>query len=162
MGSPDLQVVAEGDLPSGEHWVLKAGRTPEDFSTFLETVHPDGRRDRGGMRGPALYAGSLLNTFTGGSGGGLRGVLARADPRVARVRVNLTGGQHVELTPLGAEAGLGVVFFVALLPRTAELASITALGDDGQVLEPQDLRFHEAQWRGFLGRDAPESKNPEG
>jgi hypothetical protein len=55
-----------------------------------------------------------------------------------------------------------VVFFVALLPRTAELASITALGDDGQVLEPQDLRFHEAQWRGFLGRDAPESKNPEG
>ena len=48
MPIPDMTVVAEGDLPSGEHWILTAGGTAEDYYTFLETVHSDGHRDEGG------------------------------------------------------------------------------------------------------------------
>ena len=49
MPAPDLAVLAEGDLSTGEHWILRAGGTSTDFYTFLETVHPDGHRDQGGM-----------------------------------------------------------------------------------------------------------------
>lgn len=49
MSLPELATVAEGDLPGGQHWILQAGGTREDFYTFLETVHPDGHRDQGGM-----------------------------------------------------------------------------------------------------------------
>jgi hypothetical protein len=66
MPMPDLAVVAEGDLPTGEHWAVKAGGTAEDYYTLLETVHPDGHRDEGGMGGPPLYPGRSLNTYTGG------------------------------------------------------------------------------------------------
>ena len=38
MPLPDLDVLAEGDLPTGQHWILKAGGTSADeFYTFLET-----------------------------------------------------------------------------------------------------------------------------
>jgi hypothetical protein len=63
MPAPDLAVLAEGDLSTGEHWILRAGGTSTGFYTFLETVHPDGHRDEGGMGGPPLYPGSLLNTW---------------------------------------------------------------------------------------------------
>ena len=55
MSLPDLAVLAEGDLATGEHWILKAGGTRDEFYTFLETIHPDGHRDEGGMGGPPLY-----------------------------------------------------------------------------------------------------------
>jgi hypothetical protein len=51
----DLTVVAEGDAPAGERWYLKAGGSADDYYTMLETVHPDGHRDEGGMGGPVLY-----------------------------------------------------------------------------------------------------------
>jgi hypothetical protein len=52
MSLPDLAVLAEGDLATGEHWILKAGGTHDEFYTLLETIHPDGHRDEGGMGGP--------------------------------------------------------------------------------------------------------------
>jgi hypothetical protein len=69
MPSPDLAVLAEGDLTTGEHWILKAGGTHEEFYTFLETIHPDGHHDEGGMGGPPLYPDGLMNTYTGGADG---------------------------------------------------------------------------------------------
>jgi hypothetical protein len=48
---PELTVVAEGDAPGGERWYLKAGGSAGDYYTLMETVHPDGRRDEGGMGG---------------------------------------------------------------------------------------------------------------
>ena len=54
LSEPELPVLAEGDLPAGQHWLLRAGGTQADFATFLETVYPDGRRDSGGMAGPPL------------------------------------------------------------------------------------------------------------
>ena len=152
MPQPDLVVLAEGDLPAGQHWILKAGGARGDFYTTLETIHPDGHRDEGGMGGPPLYPGTLLNTYTGGSGRGLRRVLVRADPRVARVRVQLAGGELLDLPPLATRADLGVSFFATLLPPTEALVSVTAIGADGQVLEPQDLSRHEEGWRRFRRR----------
>jgi hypothetical protein len=152
MPLPDLAVLAEGDLPTGQHWILKAGGTSDDFYTFLETVHPDGRRDEGGMGGPPLPAGCLMNTYTGGSERGLRRVVVRADPRVARVRVQLASGERIELPPLATRPDVGVSFFAALLPPAAGLVSVTPVDADGQVLEPQDLSRHEAGWQQFLRR----------
>jgi hypothetical protein len=135
MAQPDLVVLAEGDLPAGQHWILKAGGARDDFYTSLETIHPDGHRDEGGMGGPPLYPGSLMNTYTGGSDRGLRRVVVRADPRVATVRVELASGEVLDLPPLAHRADPGVLFFATLLPWTEGLVSVTAIGADGQVLE---------------------------
>ena len=152
MTQPDLDVLAEGNLPAGQQWILKGGGTRDDFYTFLETIHPDGHRDEGGMGGRPLYPGSLMNTYTGGSDQGLRRVVVRADPRVARVRVELASGELLDLPPLASRADLGVSFFATLLPRTEGLVSVTAVGADGQVLELQDLSTHEESWQWFLRR----------
>ena len=122
----------------------------DGFYTFLETIHPDGHRDEGGMGGPPLYPDGLMNTYTGGADGGLRRVVVRADPRVARVRVNLTSGEQIELLPLATRPDVGVSFFATLFSQTAGLVSVTALDAGGEVLEPQDLSGHEAAWQRFL------------
>jgi hypothetical protein len=120
MPLPDLDVLAEGDLPTGQHWILRAGGTSaDDFYTFLETIHPDGHRDEGGMGGLGglpLYPGSLMNTYTGGSDQGLRRVVVRANPRVARVRVQLASGEQLDLPPLATRPHVGMSFFATLLP----------------------------------------------
>jgi hypothetical protein len=150
MPLPDMAVLAEGGLPTGQRWVLRAGGTSSDFYTFLETIHPDGHRDEGGMGGPPLYPGRLMNTSTGGSERGMRRVLVRADPQVARVRVHLASGEQVDLPPVAARPDLGLVFFATLLPPSAALVSVAAVDENGEVLEPQDLSHHEANWQHFL------------
>ena len=148
MAQPELAVLAQGDLPTGQHWILRAGGTSTDFYTFLETIHPDGRRDQGGMGGPPLYPGRLFNTYTGGSDRGLRRVVVRADPRVARVRVQLASGEGLELPLLATRPDVGLAFFAALLPPDVGLVSVTAVDANGEVLvEPEELSRHEAGWR---------------
>jgi hypothetical protein len=149
MPRPGLEVLAEGDLPTGQHWILRVGGTSDNFHTSLETIHQDGHRDEGGMGGPPLYPGSLMNTYTGGSDRGLRRVVVRADPLVARVRVTLASGQHLDLPPLATRPDIGVSFFATLLPQTESLVSVTAIGADGQALEPRDLSRHEERWQRF-------------
>jgi hypothetical protein len=136
MSLPELTTVAEGDLPSGQHWILQAGGTREDFYRFLETVHPDGHRDQGGMAGPLLYPDHLLNTYSGGDDRGLLRLIVRADPRVARLRLTLTTGELVELAAVGTDLGLGVSYFAALLPRTTGLADLTPLDPAGHPIVP--------------------------
>jgi hypothetical protein len=136
MSFPELATVAEGDLPSGQHWILQAGGSREDFYTFLETVHRDGHRDQGGFGGPLLYPGHLLNTYTGGDDRGLQRVVVRADPRVARLRLALVTGEQLELAPVATDSDLGVSFFAALLPRTCDLGSLSPFDAAGQPLDP--------------------------
>jgi hypothetical protein len=147
-----MAVLAEGGLPTGQRWVLRAGGTSSDFYTFLEAIDPDGHRGEGGMGGPPLYPGSLMNTYTGGSERGMRRVLVRADPHVARVRVHLGSGGQLDLPPVAARPDLGLVFFATVLPPSAVLVSVVGLDGSGQVLEPQDLSGHEAGWQRFLRR----------
>lgn len=104
------------------------------------------------MGGPPLYPGSLMNTYTGGSDRGLRRVVVRADPRVARVRVQLASGERLDLPPLATRPDVGVSFFATLLPEPAELVSVTAIGADGQALQPQDLSRHDEAWQRFRRR----------
>jgi len=151
----DVQVIAEGQLATGERWSLQAGGTSRDFCTFLETVRPDGSRDSGGMGGPPLQAGSLPNIYTGGSEHGLRRVLVRADPAVAAVRVNLAGEEPAILRPVAGRPDLGVVFFAALLPQTAMLGSVTALDEAGHDLGHRDLSRHEEGWQRVRRRPRP-------
>jgi hypothetical protein len=149
MAASDLTEIAAGDLPSGEHWILRAGGPVDDFGTFLQTIHPDGKRDEGGMRGPLLWPGSVMNVYTGGAESGPRRVVARADPRVALVRVQLASGARLELPPVATMPDPGLAFFATLLPRTAALASVTAVDADGQALESQNLAGHELAWQRF-------------
>jgi hypothetical protein len=152
MAESDLAIIAEGDLPSGEHWVLRAGGTSAEFGTFLETIHTDGRRDQGGMGGPPLWPGSIMNVYTGGTDTGPRRIVVRADERVARVRVQLVSGETLDLSPVATVPDPGLAFFATLLARTAALASVTAIDASGEALEPQDLARHEQAWRRFRER----------
>ena len=136
MPVPELATIAEGVLPGGQRWILRAGGTREDFYTFLETVHPDGHSDEGGMGGDLLYPGELLNAYTGSNDRGLLRVVVRADPRVARLRLTLATGEHLDLAAIAADPGLGVTFFAALLPRTSGLVSLTPLDAVGHPLNP--------------------------
>jgi hypothetical protein len=134
MSVPELATIAEGVLPSGQRWNLRAGGSRKDFYTFLETVHPDGHSDEGGMGGPLLYPGQLLNTYTGCHDRGLFRVVVRADPRVARLRLTLATGEGLDLAAVATDPVLAVNFFAALLPRTSDLVSLTPLDAAGQPL----------------------------
>lgn len=152
MAGPEVAVIAEGDLPSGERWILRAGGTSGEFGTFLETIRPDGSRDEGGMGGPPLLPGSIMNIYTGGTDTGLRRIVIRADRSVASVRLQLASGEHRDLLPVAARPDPDLVFFATLLPRAVALASVTAIDATGRVLEPQDLARHEQAWHCFLKR----------
>jgi hypothetical protein len=152
MAASELPVIAEGDLPSGEHWALRAGGTAADFGTFLETIYPDGRRDEGGMGGPPLWPGTIMNVYTGGTDTGPRRIAVRADPRVTRIRVELADGQHLDLAPVATLPGPGLTFFATLLPRTTALVSVSAIDASDQVLEPHELARHEQAWQRFQRR----------
>lgn len=107
---------------------------------MLETVHPDGHRDEGGMGGPVLSPDRLLNLYTGRADSGPLRVIARADQRVRQLRFRSLRGEQCEMRPVAAAGELGVTFFAILLPWDNDLASIEALDADGQVLEECRIR----------------------
>ena len=136
MSLPDLAVIAEGDLATGEHWILKAGGTHDEFYTLLETIHPDGHRDEGGMGGIPLYPGSRYNSYSGRADNGPLRVIVRTDPQVRRLRLSIrtSRDETLDLLPLAEDPEIGLVFFATLLPRMTELLSIQGFGDDGEPL----------------------------
>jgi hypothetical protein len=131
---PDLAVIAQGETIAGEHWYLKAGGSAEDYYTMLETVHPDGHRDEGGMGGPVLYPDQLVNLYIGRADTGPLRVIVRADLQVRQLRLRSQRGEQCEIRSVTADTELGVTFFAILLPWDNGLASIEALDADGQVL----------------------------
>jgi len=131
---PDLTTIAEGHAIAGERWYLRVGGSAEDYYTLLETVHLDGHRDEGGMGGPVLYPGCLLNVYTGIADQGSLRVIVRADPRVRRLWFQSEQGERCDLLPVGEDADLGVAFFAILLPWTTGVVSMQGLDADGQLL----------------------------
>lgn len=140
MGMPSLNVVAEGTLPAGEHWTLRAGGTSAEYYTLLETAWPDGTRDEGGMGGPPLYPGDPVNVYTGRGDGGRYRVIVRADPRVRLVRVELDNGTAQDLTPVAEDAEAGVCFFAALLAAGTSAIALTASDAAGRVVAQRPAR----------------------
>lgn len=134
MPLPDLPVVAQGGGPGGERWFLKAGGSPDDYDSMIETVHPDGHRDEGGMGGPALYPGQLLNSYAGRADQGPLRIIVRADPRVQRLRLRSELGDHRYLLVCAHDPDVGLNFFATLLPWTADITGLDGLDADGQVL----------------------------
>jgi hypothetical protein len=132
---PDLAVVAEGALPTGERWTITAGGTSRDYYTFLKTTHPGGRSDEGGMGGPPLYPGSLLSTYTGAADQGLQRLLVRAGHSIQRLHLELSTGESRDLLPVGTDDAVGLTFFATLLPRTVTVTQLSGLGPGGQVVE---------------------------
>jgi hypothetical protein len=136
MPLPELPVVARGETARGERWFLKAGGTAEDYYSMVETVHRDGHRDEGGMGGPALYPGHLLNVYTGRADQGPLRVVVRADPRVRRIRFQSARGERCEMPVSARDQAVGVNLFATLLPWTTGVTSMQGLDDGGQVLAP--------------------------
>ena len=134
MAMPELRTVAECEWPGRANWYLKAGGSAADYWTMLETVHADGHRDEGGMGGPALYPGHLLNIYTGRSGRGFLRLIVRADRRVQRLRFRSERGEDADILYNEEDAAVGVNLFAGLLPWETGIASMQALGADGQVL----------------------------
>jgi len=134
MAPPGLTIVAEGEEPGGERWYLKAGGSAENYWTLIETVHPDGHRDEGGMGGPALYPGRLLNVYTGRADRGLLRVIVRADPRVQRLRFQSQMGEWCDILCNAEDTAVGVTFFAILLPWKTDVMSMQALDADGRAL----------------------------
>jgi hypothetical protein len=136
---PDLPIVVEGGNAQGKHWYLKAGGSAADYYTMLETLHPDGRRDEGGMGGAPLYPGTRYNSYTGRADDGPLRVIVRTDPLVRRLRLGIRSvrssrDETLDLPPLAEDPEVGLVFFATLLPQSAELLSIQGFGDDGEPL----------------------------
>jgi hypothetical protein len=136
MPLPEFPVVARGETARGERWFLKAGGTAEDYYSMVETVHRDGRRDEGGMGGPALYPGHLLNVYTGRADQGPLRVVVRTDPRVRRIRFQSERGERCEMLVSARDRAVGVNLFATLLLWTTGVTSMQGLDDDGQVLTP--------------------------
>jgi hypothetical protein len=131
----ELPVVAEGETTRGERWYLRAGGSPEAYDSMLVTVHADGRRDQGGMGGPALYPGDLLNVYLGRADQGPLRVVVRTDPRVQRLRLRSERGERCDmLAPSAHDPAAGVNLFAVLLPWTTGVTSMEGLDAGDQVL----------------------------
>ena len=127
-------VVAEGESSRGELWYLTAGGSAADYESMLKVVYPDGRWGQGGMQGPALYPGQLLNSYAGRGDDGPLWVIVRSDPRVVRVRLQSEQGEESELLACAHDQVVGINFFAAVLPWSTWLAGLQGFDDDGRVL----------------------------
>ena len=136
MTMPELTVVAQGTLPTGENWAVRAGGTDEDYYTFLRTVHPDGRYDEGGMGGPKLPDDAMASIYIGQADGGLLRVLARTNPFICWMRLELGSGEVRVLTPVGHDGPLSLSFYAALLPPAQTVTALLPLNPKGEVIGP--------------------------
>lgn len=144
---PKRKTIAEGRLPSGERWVLSAGGTKADYYTFLETIHPDGHRDSGGMGGPPLVDRTVsapqnehINVYTGMHDQGLQRVIVRTDTQVRKILAELNTGEQIEIPNVGSDPAMGLLFYTALLPRSQFPTSITALDSEGNTIDESPVR----------------------
>jgi hypothetical protein len=129
-----LKIVAESDWPGVASTYLRAGGSAEDYLTMLETVYLDGHRDEGGMGGPALYPGHLVNAYTGRADRGFLRVIVRAATSVRRVRFQSERGEYCDMLVNAEDEAAGVTLFATLLRWTTGVASMQALDADGRVL----------------------------
>ncbi|TVZ05278.1 hypothetical protein EAS64_11895 [Trebonia kvetii] len=136
MRPPDVPVIAEGEIPSGERWSLMAGGTSDDYYVGLKTVHQDGHADGGGMQGPALSAGIPFKFCLSQNGDEPLSVMVCTESRVRSLRLGSPGGESCDLLPVAEDQAVGVTFFVALLPWKASTVSMEGFDGGGQYERP--------------------------
>lgn len=146
-GMPPLVTAAEGQSAGGARWTIKVGGTRADCLTLMEIEFADRQPGAGGgLGGPALPTGRVMNMSWHRSDFGVAFVVGRVDPSVARVRVQLTGvaPSAVDLEPAGDPALFGVRFVGAVLPAEARPVAICALNGSGEPVDREDLGGHAA------------------
>jgi hypothetical protein len=151
-------VVAEGIHEAGVSWVVWARRDEPRDGDLLSMIRLKDAGGRivhaGGLSGPPLYPGSMLNVSTGGSEEGPRALLARVDPAVQRLELRTQDG--VVDVPLFDCPDVPEVRFAAmLLRRDMRLHSLTGFGKKGAELERFDLRLQQGRWEAHHRAELP-------
>ena len=143
-------VVAEGTHNAGVSWVVWARRDEPrdgDLLCMIRLKDASGRIvHAGGLSGPPLYPGQMLNVSTGGSEEGPRALLARVDPAVRRLELRTQDGGVVDVPLFDCPDVPEVRFAALLLPRGAALYSLAGFGEQGAELDRFDLRFQQGRW----------------
>jgi hypothetical protein len=132
-------VAAEDDEPGGP-WRLTVYRSQHrpagvDICYILEWIASAGRErlwQAHGTCAPEEQASTVL--AAGGPAGqeGLTGVIGRAPATAARVRLELRGRSAVETATVDSRPRLPGRFYVAFVPRTADLERMVALDGHGR------------------------------
>lgn len=132
MSETDRVPVAHGVTATGEAWTIIAWRRGTETFTFLEVIDAEGHDvGGGGFGGPLLDPGMPINTFAHRPGTGGTQLVGRADPSIVRVRLDLSSGEPIELTPTGDPDLFGVRFFAALIPDGIEIVAMFLYDETG-------------------------------
>ena len=122
----DQVMVLAGRCEQGYTWEVEAGGPDENFLTMMSVFH-DGRRvHRGGMAGPKLYPGSVINEYRGRKDALPYVIVARTAPQVDRVVVTTDRGAEIELPLSEIIDQFGLRFAAAVLPDGHGPGSIRA------------------------------------
>jgi hypothetical protein len=152
--APPLVTVGQGISPGGERWSVKAGGTRAACWTFMDIELPGGRRaGGGGMGGPALPPGRMMNCSVHRSDNELHYIVGRVDPTVKRLHLEFASGlpSGLDLEPFGESADLDVAFVGEVLPSSLELTNISAWDEKGRRVDEQATSHYSA----FFNRRRP-------
>lgn len=152
--APPLATVGQGTSPSGERWSVKAGGTRAACWTFMYIELPDGRQSGGGgMGGPTLPEGRMLNFSVHRSDTEVHYIVGRVDPAVKRVHLEFASGlpSGLDLEPFGESADLGIAFVGGMLPGSLELINVSAWDEKGTRIDEQATSHYSA----FFNRTRP-------
>jgi hypothetical protein len=139
---PPLVTAAAGRSAAGDRWAIKVGGTRADCLTLMEIEFADGHPGvGGGLGGPALTTGRLMNMSWHRSDSGVAFVVGRVHPSIARVHVQLSDAESsaIDLEPAGDPTLFGVRFVGAVLPPAARPFAIWASNGSGESVDREDL-----------------------
>lgn len=152
--APPLATVGQGISPGGERWSVKAGGTRAACWTFMYIELPDGRQSGGGgMGGPALPEGRMLNFSVHRSDTDVQYIVGRVDPAVKRLHLEFAGGlpSGMDLEPFGQSADFGIAFVGGVLPGSLELTNVSAWDEKGRRVDERST----SHYRTFFNRTRP-------
>lgn len=139
---PD-SLIAAGIFEGGLRWRLHAAGSDQDYSTDFHLVG----YHHGGMGGPKLPVGALINAYTGRDDSGPLAIAVRADPSVSGVDVVMLDGTTAPLVCAASIDGLRFYVGVAWPPtagpdRPAGLAlqELRAVDHAARIVASEDLR----------------------
>ncbi len=119
--------VLNGVCKQGYRWQVDASGIDADFMTMMLMFDADGRQlHGGGMGGPKLYPGSVINEYRGRNDDWPYVVVARTAPRVDRVVATTDQGTELELQLSEVIDSFALRFAAAVLPMGHGPASISA------------------------------------
>lgn len=139
---PELEIVAEGSGINGETWEVKAGGSREQCWTVMDIKLPDGRTaGGGGMGGPALPEGKLVNFSFHHDDKGCYYLVGRVDPTIRRVEVELSDGHilRLDVSPIRDLRRFGTAFTGGILPENVRPTAISAFDVESRLSSREEI-----------------------